>query len=270
VSPEESSWTSDVGVRREYVNSSNMTARISFYRRYGSRGGTWYEWLFEHLPIKDGQAVLDIGCGACTLWLRNLERMPMRMQLILGDASPAMVANISPQLRSYACLRGAAVMRVEALPITSETFDVAIAAHMLYHVNDIASALQELHRILKPGGVVVATTVGEEHLAGVGRLLTRFSGDFSGVELAPRNLSPEKLARLVSHYFDGVSVVPWRETLVVSDASALVDFLMASHLRDRLEWYKGQLVEFLQGLISAEGPISLLTESDIVAGQKSS
>ena len=49
------------------------------------------------------------------------------------------------------------------LPIRSASCDVAIAAHMLYHVPDIALAAAELAR-RRPSGMVAIVTNGRDHL----------------------------------------------------------------------------------------------------------
>jgi SAM-dependent methyltransferase len=58
----------------------------------------------------------------------------------------------------------AAVADAMQLPIRSASCDVAIAAHMLYHVPDIALAASELARIVGPTGIVALVTNGNHHL----------------------------------------------------------------------------------------------------------
>jgi len=49
--------------------------------------------------------------------------------------------------------------------ISDDTFDCLVVTQVLLLVQDIAAALRECHRILKPGGVLLATTPGITRLA---------------------------------------------------------------------------------------------------------
>src|SRR5207244_5914622 len=53
---------------------------------------------------------------------------------------------------------------VLALPFEDGSFDCAVAAWMLYHVEDLDLGLRELARALRPGGRLVAVTNTEFHL----------------------------------------------------------------------------------------------------------
>ncbi len=48
------------------------------------------------------------------------------------------------------------MLNLEAIEQSDATWDVVIANHVLEHVND-ALALSEMHRILRPGGRLIAT-----------------------------------------------------------------------------------------------------------------
>jgi SAM-dependent methyltransferase len=58
-----------------------------------------------------------------------------------------------------------------ALPVRSAAVDVAVAAFVLFLVPDAGTAARELHRVLRPGGVVLAATWGEQRSTRADELL---------------------------------------------------------------------------------------------------
>ena len=58
---------------------------------------------------------------------------------------------------------------MQDLPFGDEAFDVVAALWMLYHVPDVDRALAEIRRVLRPGGLFVAVTNGDGHLADLRR-----------------------------------------------------------------------------------------------------
>jgi SAM-dependent methyltransferase len=49
------------------------------------------------------------------------------------------------------------------LPFATGVFDVVLASHMLYHVDDRPRAILELRRVLEPEGVLIAVTNGSDN-----------------------------------------------------------------------------------------------------------
>jgi SAM-dependent methyltransferase len=76
------------------------------------------------------------------------------------------------------------------LPFADASFDVVVAMWMLYHVPDLHAALAQVRRVLRPGGLFVAATNGDGHLAdlmaeaGGDQLITQFSSENGNAALA--------------------------------------------------------------------------------------
>ncbi len=72
------------------------------------------------------------------------------------------------------------VADVCALPFEDESFDAVYSAHMIYHIDDRAAqraALDEMIRLLRPGGVAVIVTANPRPLLSPGRLARRLIAD---------------------------------------------------------------------------------------------
>ena len=82
-----------------------------------------------------------------------------------------------------------------ALPFTDANFDAVVAMHMLYHVRDQAKAVAEMHRVLKPGGLLAVTTNGTNNLRDLYALTTVFGSEpvepvaaYFGLDIAEQRL----------------------------------------------------------------------------------
>jgi ubiquinone/menaquinone biosynthesis C-methylase UbiE len=107
----------------------------------------------EALDVKPGERVLDIGAGPGFL-AAELAASAAPTGAVLGtDISKAMLAIAAARLGSA----GGGELRFEhadacALPCTDESFDAVAATQVYEYVEDIAAALSELARVLRPGG----------------------------------------------------------------------------------------------------------------------
>jgi SAM-dependent methyltransferase len=118
-------------------------------------------WVLEVAGVTDGARVLDVGCGNGNY----LAEMARRGVAAVGcDLSFGMLRSVAgPQV-----LVNADVTR---LPLRDAAFDIVLAPHMLYHVDDVVAAAHELRRVTVPGGVCVAVTNGAAHMGALRELV---------------------------------------------------------------------------------------------------
>ena len=131
--------------------------------------------LLSLLPEAKVGRLLDVGAGTGRL----LEVLAPRVGQAIGvDASKAMVALARARLAraglSHCTVRLADMYR---LPLPDASFDVAVLQMVLHYVDDPASALAEVARVLRPGGtLIVAELAAHERLDIVERLAHRWPG----------------------------------------------------------------------------------------------
>ncbi len=83
---------------------------------------------------------------------------------------PARDRPVAPLRRpGPAARRTAQVQDVQHLLAPDASYDVVVAAWMLYHVPDLDRGLAEVRRVLRPGGTFIAVTNGDEHVAALRR-----------------------------------------------------------------------------------------------------
>ncbi|WP_447972791.1 methyltransferase domain-containing protein [Nitrospira sp. Kam-Ns4a] len=104
--------------------------------------------------LKPGMTLLDCGCGPGTITVGLAEAVAPG--LVVGvDVAPSQVA----LAEATAAARGLTNVRFEAanvyrLPFSDGTFDVVFAHALFEHLSEPLAALEELRRVLRPGGLV--------------------------------------------------------------------------------------------------------------------
>ncbi|CAM3352814.1 Methyltransferase type 11 domain-containing protein [Deinococcus saxicola] len=146
-------------VAAQYATERHLRTRIQTHERYSV--GPGLEATVDRLLALNGdEAVLDVGTGPGDFPGR-LRAGGHRGRIVGLDFSAGMVARASEQYPAVEFLQGDAA----ALPFPDATFDVVTARHMLYHVPDVAAALAEFKRVLKPGGHFLAVTNAAGYMA---------------------------------------------------------------------------------------------------------
>jgi ubiquinone/menaquinone biosynthesis C-methylase UbiE len=101
----------------------------------------------------EGLRVLDAACGPGFYLASLLSSGALASGF---DASLAMVELARARVGSAAPVEVARLG--EALPYRSDSFDAAICALAIHYVDDRLAAFAELHRVLRPGGLLVIST----------------------------------------------------------------------------------------------------------------
>ena len=157
----------------QYATSANLSARIALHQRFSTNPYGLQRWVFDRLGLASGMRVLEIACGAGSLWRENLDRIPRDVDLVLSDFSIGMV-NATRAIVPHARF---VTFALPALPFADASFDLVIANHMLYHVDDRQRGLAEIRRVLVKGGALFAATNGVDHLREIKQLMRAFDID---------------------------------------------------------------------------------------------
>lgn len=144
-------------VTEQYSATDRLETRRSVWGP-GPEGVSPVDVLHTTVVSARPARVLEIGCGTGHFARSVMDALP-GVDYLATDASAGMVE----------ATRGLGVpaqqVSAESLPFADSTFDVVVAAWMLYHVPDLDQTLREARRVLADGGTLVVATNGKEHVA---------------------------------------------------------------------------------------------------------
>jgi ubiquinone/menaquinone biosynthesis C-methylase UbiE len=204
-----------------------------FFAYFGNR-------LVEYANIHVGATVLDIACGRGACLFPAVEKVGLSGSVIGTDLSPEMLAATQREIDQRE-IENIRVMKMDAeqLLFPSDSFDFVLCGLALFFFPDIDQALSEIFRVLKPQGVFVASTFGEE-----GRLWDDFD-------------------ELVESYQDKLKEVPKAESKKLNTSSEITETLGKAgfaeievyteekefHYRDTDEWWSSLWSHGARGLL---------------------
>lgn len=225
--------------------------------------------LLTSLPLADARRVVDVGTGTGHL-LPHLRRAAPDATVLGVDLTFGMV-------RQAAHLDGisVAVMDARQLGLRAASIDVVVSAFMLFHVPRPADAVDQIARILHPGGWVATATWGPRHTtrvqARVAELLEQegLPAEQPAVEDSSEQLdTPDKLRSLLSGRF--VDIRSWVVPLDHQwEPDRLLDLLtgygtVARRLRRLAPRRREAVAAELESLVITAPASDLLDSSEVV------
>jgi len=150
---------------------------IETHRRYSVPRVDLPTWALDRHRWRGDETVLDIGTGTGQYLAPLRERLP-RGRIIAGDLAPGMLRDLRFKgVPAEAMLLNA---DAESLPLADASCDAVIASYVMFFIPDIPRAVAEMHRVLRPGGVLLAVTMAhayqDEMRAVVNRALAHLGG----------------------------------------------------------------------------------------------
>lgn len=137
-------------VQQQYATDESLRIRQEIHDKFTVPKTNYVEWVINTMSWRGDESVLDVGCGAGTYYLPLMQSWG-ELQYFGLDFSAGM-------LLKHPGTNKVIQAQANHLPYPDNSFDVVMANHMIYHLQDIDAALVEFRRVLKPGGVLMAAT----------------------------------------------------------------------------------------------------------------
>ena len=247
----------------QYATDSNLKARQRLWHRQEPQFDL-LAWVVDLTGIRPGATVLDLGCGngGYLSRLKDSGGWPVGV-----DVSAGMLASAG----DFALVNADATH----IPFAADSFQVVLAAHMLYHVPDLASSVAEIRRVLTPGGQCVAVTNGDAHIASLRRLVEEIVAStnpgWTMRDPATISFSLENGGDPLRRCFQSVECVrpPVRSQVLIDDAEVIAGYVasVADHYQPQVACPWEQVVQrcrhAAQAVIDRDG--KFVTAGDVGA-----
>lgn len=217
-------------LKNQYQNATNISSRINLHSLYSQNKQGWFPWIFEQCRISPGLRILELGCGDGTLWTDNLSLLPEDISITLSDISSGMLRDARRAIGSSDTRFAFRAFDCRKIPCKDESFDLAIANHVLFYCDDIPSVLKEVRRVLAPGGRFLCSTYGKAHMQEVSQLVQDFDERIvlSADRLYER-FGRENGQSILAPFFPKAQWLSYEDCLLVQDAEPLISYVLSCH-----------------------------------------
>ena len=248
-----------------YKDASDLETRTRIQIEYRTNPLSWFDWIFERLALPEGGRLLELGCGPGDLWISRRDALPAGFRAVLSDLSLGMAAVAREALEVDLESRcGFAVLDVQQIPFEPARFDRILGIGLLDHVPSRVRGLNEIRRVLKPGGRLYVSAGGRSHLQEIEALVRPFFPNASfGGDAARFGL--ENGEKLLSPWFSKVEAHRYQDDLVFDRAEPVLEYVLSeASVRQFLSGERlAALTWYLKDQLSGSGEIRVTTEKGL-------
>ena len=218
----------DQSLKTQYLNSTNVSARIRLHSEYSSNQEGWFPWLYRMSDIQDGMNILEIGCGNGALWMENMECIPSHVHITLSDISEGMLRDarnsINDERFSFSCFNA------EKIPFEDESFDVVYANHMLFYCESIDQVIKECRRVLKKGGKLICSTYSRLHMKEITELVQEFNQEIMlSSDVLYERFGLDNGNDILNRYFESVQCIRYEDSIEINTSEPLINYIVSCH-----------------------------------------
>lgn len=223
---------------------------------------TYDNWLFEKIELQPDQKVLELGCGSGSFWLNHQESIINHQNISICDMDEEIIEKGKTCLNEANLELDIQLVNFNKLPYENNTFDKVIADHVFYHLKKLDAVLDQIMRVLKPGGKLLATSLGENHI----RVLENFLQVFDDrISLPTKTLKTTfgvgSGAKKLSQY-GSLKIEVFDNVICYNSGKDIYDLVMKLKPYSNIENYineynKAKFISFVDQIIENQGVFAI-------------
>ena len=230
-------------LKSQYLNDSNISARIRLHSEYSKNKEGWFPWLLResllHYMASTNLSacnltlnILDLGCGNGALWSENVQMLKAfpKLHITLSDISEGIIRDLKRSFANEHHQFAFDTFDCHAIPYPDNHFDIIYANHVLFYCKDIPTVLQEVSRVLKPNGLFCCSTYSSSHMREVTELVQGFD---SRIVLSSDNLFDifglENGQQILRQEFTKIELRGFEDEIIIDRAEPLMEYILSCH-----------------------------------------
>ena len=198
---------------RPAINKHFIRFFYDIYCSLGNLGKNFKRKVVAFARIKDGERVVDLGCGTGVLLIEAYKKHP-GAQFIAVDPDKSVLDLAKPRFEKLGMKVSIYEDYAEKLSLPDNTVDVVISTLTFHHMpNDIKQkASSEIYRILKPGGRAIVADFGPGRISPyLFEKREYMEGNVKGLVPVFLKEAGFREVTVVGKHFPGVSIIEARK-----------------------------------------------------------
>jgi ubiquinone/menaquinone biosynthesis C-methylase UbiE len=108
----------------------------------------------ERAGLKEGQTILDFGCGPGHYAIAAAKMVGAKGKVYALDIHPLAVRSVEKKAKKEGLTNITTILSDKDIRLPDQSVDIALAYDMIHMVKDKQALTRELHRVLKPNGLL--------------------------------------------------------------------------------------------------------------------